>query len=137
VLLWRVVLLVGVVIALSLGGVALYLHQVDRYPLRAVPTLNSRANAARSCSLQSVPSFTTFSWASPDGQTFQTKSDCADYVQAHKLAIPDRQPAAIRSINSHNRREREIEWLEFAAAATVALAATSALLLFGRRRRAA
>jgi hypothetical protein len=130
---WRVALLVVAVVALSLAGGAVYLRQVDRYPLRAVPRPDPRRNAAESCSQQLDFSGSTFVWSAPDGSSLETRSQCIDYVLAHHQAQPDVERPAIIRLNAHNRREREIEWLVFAAASAVILSAASASLFWRRR----
>jgi hypothetical protein len=62
---WRIALLVATVTVVALAGSALYLHQVDRYPLRAVPTFNPRRHATRqpissrrSCAASGTPKST-------------------------------------------------------------------------------
>lgn len=130
---WRIALVMVVLVALALAGGAVYLRQVDRYPLRAVPRPDPRRNAAESCSQQLDFGGSTFVWSAPDGSSLETKSQCIDYVLAHHQAQPDAERPAIIRVTAHNRREREIEWLIFAAASAVILFVVSAALFWRRQ----
>ena len=129
---WRISLLVVALVALGLAGGALYVHQVDRYPLQAVPP--ATLNPARSCSQPA--GMIGAGWSAPDGVTYRTKRGCVVYVRASHQAAPNPQRAIVERANAHNRREREIEWLAFAAAALVLTFAVAAGV-FARRPRIA
>jgi hypothetical protein len=134
---WRIALLVVAVTVIALAGAALYLHQLDRYPLRAVPTLNRRAYAADACT-ERINQFTAQpQWESPEFVFYPTKSECIDAVLGTPGDVPRESAMAstVRSLNAHNRRRREIEWLVFAAVSAVVLFASAALLFWRPKPR--